>query len=75
MNKKTAGERKRTVTVTIGPNTWELLEGYMMALSKATDSRPWNMTDIVTLLLRRGISSHPVLSPDGKGMPWRSERL
>jgi hypothetical protein len=75
MNKKQAGERKRTVTVTLGPKTEKLLEDYRAKLASGPTGMDWTLTDVVAMLLRRGIDSNTMMCPDGKGLPWISEKL
>ena len=75
MNKTQASERKRTVSITLGPKTEKLLEDYRAQLQAGPTGMVWTMTDVVAMLLRRGITEHRVLCPDGQGMPWISEKL
>lgn len=75
MRKQNVGERKRTVTLTIGPKTEKLLVDYLNSLIRRSGGIQWTLTDLVAMLLRRGIEGNEELCGGKKGMPWISERV
>jgi len=75
MNKKQAGERKRTVTLTLGPKTLAMLEAYRGVLGSGDPPMTWTLTDVVAALLRKGICGTPDLMEASDSMPWISEKL
>jgi hypothetical protein len=56
MNKKTAGERKRTVTVTVGPNTVALMEELNMVLWSQSGTQQQSLTDLAGACLNQSLT-------------------
>jgi hypothetical protein len=75
MTNKKAGERKRTVTITLGPKTEGMLEAYRISLMDGAAGMSWTLTDVVSVLLRTGILHNSWLQTQSDGFPWCSEKL
>lgn len=63
MNKKDVGARKRTVTVTVGARTVELMEDLNKHLAGMTGQQSQNLTDLVGACLNYALTA------------WRREHL
>lgn len=65
MKNKNAGERKRTVTLTVGPITEKLLKEIGDELSNGSELGPWTALEILYAAARRGLrdiaSEHSVV--------------
>lgn len=57
MKNKKAGERKRTVTITMGPKTEKILEALKAKLLEGTPGLPWTDTQVVTVCFWRGLQA------------------
>jgi hypothetical protein len=69
MKTKKAGERKRTVTVTVGPQTWAMLTEVAAKINEAGIYGRVTPTDVVgswvAMSAQRGCDSFGVLVPTG----------
>ena len=69
MNKKQAGERKRTVTVTVGPLTWKFVGLVAERMSTGAYMVPIGPTDVVGACLTSGLAKFEkdlgIPQPDG----------
>lgn len=63
MNKKTAGERKRTVTITIGPRTEEVMNDLLTHFARVTGMQEQTLTDLVGASLNCALTA------------WRKQHL
>ena len=72
MSKKSAGERKRTVTVVMGPKTAELLAVFNERLRTGSCGVECNVTDWVGSWFTKGVAAYldsaGIPTPDG----WHS---
>jgi hypothetical protein len=58
MKKKTAGERKRTVTVTLGPRTLELLEALLAEMEKPNPGMSFDLTTAARVVMATGMAEY-----------------
>ena len=67
MKTKHAGERKRTVTVIVGPETLVLLDKVHVGLEKRIPGERWSYTDLVGMALNFGLADlrRKLVSEDG----------
>jgi hypothetical protein len=75
MIKKATNPRKQTVTLTIGPRTLALLQLWREELGKSNPPMLWTLTDVVGVLVRKGVRETPFLLKESQGFPWVSEKL
>ena len=74
MSTTNAGERKRTVTIVIGPMTEAALLRWGLDLSANTPTPDWSLTDMVNVLLR--IQMHERIERGSINLPktWATMR-
>ena len=74
MKNKSAGERKRTVTVTLGPLTMAIIVKLQAAMGDKRTGMPFTPTDVVTSAVWRGLACHcttyAVAVPAQFPYPW-----
>jgi len=56
MKKNKGGDRKRTVTITIGPKTEAAFAALIEAAAKSNPGAPWTLTQAATACLYQGLA-------------------